>query len=49
MKAFADLADLPEDERIRIAVETVEQGGCIVGVVVYDEPEKFFPLFLCIP
>lgn len=39
MKAYADLADLPEDERIRIAAETAAAGH-IVGVVVDDEPGK---------
>lgn len=39
MKAFTDLADLPEDDRIRIAAETAEKGH-IVGVVVDDEPGK---------
>lgn len=39
MKAFADLADLPEDERIRIAAETAATGA-IVGVVVDDDPQK---------
>jgi len=39
MKAFADLADLPEDDRIRIAAETARHGH-IVGVAVDDEPEK---------
>ena len=39
MKAFADLADLPEDERIRIAAETAAHGH-VVGVAVDDEPEK---------
>lgn len=31
MKAYADLSDLPEDERIRIAAETAANGS-IVGV-----------------
>lgn len=39
MKAFANLADLPEDERIRIAAETAACGH-VVGVAVDDEPEK---------
>lgn len=39
MKAYADLADLPEDERIRIAAETAARGH-VVGVVVDDEPGK---------
>lgn len=38
MKAFADLADLPEDERIRIIAQTA-QAGEIVGFVVDDEPK----------
>lgn len=40
MKAFADLADLPEDERITVAANTAIRGHCIVGVAVDDEPEK---------
>lgn len=39
MKAFADLADLPEDERIRLIVETVKRGNT-VAVAIDDEPEK---------
>ncbi len=39
MKAYADLADLPEDERIRLAAETAMRGN-IVGVVTDDEPGK---------
>jgi hypothetical protein len=39
MKAFADLADLPEDERIRLAAETAARGN-VVGVVTDDEPGK---------
>jgi hypothetical protein len=38
MKAFADLADLPEDERIRIIGQTAEQGQR-VGFFV-DDDEK---------
>jgi len=36
MKGFADLADLPEDDRIRVIGEYVEQQepGIITGVVV---------------
>ncbi len=43
MKAYADLADLPEDERIRLAAETALCGH-IVGVVTDDElgkPERY--------
>ncbi len=40
MKAFSDLADLPEDERIRIAAETAVSTGAIVGIVTDDEPGK---------
>lgn len=40
VKAYADLADLPEDDRIRIAAETAIQGMCIVGVAVDDDPAK---------
>lgn len=36
MKTFADLADLPEDERIRIIGETAEQGQR-VGFFVDDD------------
>jgi hypothetical protein len=36
MKAFADLADLPEDERIAIIVRTASAGN-VVGVVVDDD------------
>lgn len=36
MKAFADLADLPEDERIRMIAATAESGQ-IVGFVVDDD------------
>jgi hypothetical protein len=39
MKAYADLADLPEDERIRVAVETTIVTGAIVGIFV-DDDEK---------
>ncbi len=39
MKAFYDLADLPEDERIRLAAETALCGH-VVGVVTDDEPGK---------
>lgn len=40
MKAYADLADLPEDDRIRIACETAVANGAIVGLVTDDEPGK---------
>ena len=36
VKAFADLADLPEDERIRIIGETAERGER-VGFFVDDD------------
>ena len=39
MKAYADLGDLPEDERIRLAAETALRGN-VVGVVTDDEPGK---------
>jgi hypothetical protein len=35
MKAFADLADLPEDERIRIIAETAQTQ--VVGFFVDDD------------
>jgi ABC-type Fe3+ transport system substrate-binding protein len=38
-KGFADLADLPEDERIAIIAATAK-GGAIVGVCVDDEIAK---------
>lgn len=38
MKAFADLADLPEDTRIDIIGQTAS-GGALVGFVV-DDDEK---------
>jgi hypothetical protein len=40
MKAYADLADLPEDERIRLAAETAATNHAIVGIVTDDEPGK---------
>jgi hypothetical protein len=36
MKAFADLADLPEDDRIRVIGETAERGER-VGFFVDDD------------
>ena len=39
MKAFADLADLPEDERIRLAAHTAAHGH-IVGLCTDDVPAK---------
>jgi len=36
MKGFADLADLPEDERIGIIGEAA-MGGSLIGVVVDDD------------
>jgi len=38
-KAFADLADLPEDERIALIAATAKAGK-VVGVCVDDEKEK---------
>jgi hypothetical protein len=38
MKAFADLADLPENDRIAIIGKTAESGQ-IVGFFVDDEPK----------
>ena len=37
MKAFADLADLPENDRIAIIAKAAEEH--IVGFVVDDEPK----------
>lgn len=39
MKAYADLADLPEDDRIAIAAEAAKAGHT-VAVCVDDEDEK---------
>lgn len=39
-KGYADIADLPEDERIKIIGETVTQQGAIVGVCVDSTPGK---------
>lgn len=39
LKGYADLADLPEDERISLAAETAMRGS-VVGVVTDDEPGK---------
>ena len=39
MKAYADLADMPEDDRIRVAADAAKAGH-IVGVVTDDEPGK---------
>ena len=36
MKAYADLADLPEDDRIRIIAETAAAGN-VVAFVVDDD------------
>lgn len=36
MKAFADIADLPEDERIKV-IGQVAESGQIVGFVVEDD------------
>lgn len=38
-KAYADLADLPEDDRIRI-IGTTAMGGNVVGFFVDDERGK---------
>ncbi len=38
MKGYADLADLPEDERIEIIARTAAAGE-IVGFVVDDDPK----------
>jgi hypothetical protein len=35
----ADLADLPEDERIRVIAQAVEYGQ-VCGIIVDDEPSK---------
>lgn len=41
MKAFADLADLPEDERIQLIANTAKHHpGSVIGVAVDDEDEK---------
>lgn len=39
LKGYADLADLPEDERIKIACEAALTGE-VVGVVVDKEQDK---------
>lgn len=39
MKGYADLADLPEDERIRIIGEYA-QAGNIIGIALEDDDEK---------
>lgn len=39
MEGYADLADLPEDERIEIIARTAKSGR-IVGVAIDDEDEK---------
>lgn len=39
MTAFADLADLPEDERLALIAATANHGH-IVGVAIDDESEK---------
>lgn len=39
-KAFADLADLPEDERIKVIAHHVLAHGLTVAVCVDDEPGK---------
>lgn len=41
MKAFADLADLPEDDRIRAIAQVAKANpGSIIGVATDDEPGK---------
>lgn len=41
MTAYADLADLPEDDRIAAIVRTARaKPGQIIGVAVDDEPGK---------
>lgn len=39
-KGFADLADLPEDERIAVIAHHVRDHGTTAAVVVDDEPGK---------
>ena len=39
-EGYADLGDLPEDDRIRIAATEVVVRHRIVGVVVEDDPSK---------
>lgn len=39
MKGYSDLADLPEDERIKIIGEAA-QAGNIVGVALEDDADK---------
>jgi len=39
-RGFADLADLPEDERIQIIAHHVRDHGLTVAVCVDDEPGK---------
>lgn len=39
-KGFADLADLPEDERIKVIAHHVCAHGLTVAVCVDDEPGK---------
>lgn len=39
-KGFADLADLPEDERIKVIARHVVAHGQTVAVCVDDEPGK---------
>lgn len=39
MKGYADLADLPEDERIAIIAKTAKAGN-VVLVAIDDEDEK---------
>lgn len=39
MKAYVDLADMPEDERILVAADAAKAGH-VVGVVTDDEPGK---------
>ncbi len=39
MKGYSDLADLPEDERIKI-IGKAAQAGNIVGVALEDDADK---------
>lgn len=39
MKGYADLADLPEDDRIKIIGEAA-QAGNVIGVALDDEADK---------
>jgi len=39
-KGYYDLADLPEDDRIKLAAHHVVVHGRVVGVTVDDDPAK---------